>query len=62
VRDLIKAELEKYSKDFRSYEKPKNFILISEDFSTENGMLTPKMSVRRNKVLQNYQAALDKLY
>jgi long-chain acyl-CoA synthetase len=62
VRDLIKAELEKYSKDFRSYEKPKNFALISEDFSTENGMLTPKMSVRRNKVLARYQAALDALY
>ena len=62
VRDLIKAELEKYGKDFRSYEKPKNFVLISEDFSTENGMLTPKMSVRRNKVLVTYQAALDSLY
>jgi long-chain acyl-CoA synthetase len=62
VRDLIKAELEKYAKDFRSYEKPKNFVLISEDFSTENGMLTPKMSVRRNKVLITYQAALDALY
>jgi long-chain acyl-CoA synthetase len=62
VRDIIKAELEKYSKDFRSYEKPKNFVLISEDFSTENGMLTPKMSIRRNKVLANYQSALDALY
>jgi long-chain acyl-CoA synthetase len=62
VRDLIKAELEKYGKDFRSYEKPKNFALISDDFSTENGMLTPKMSVRRNKVLASYQAALDALY
>jgi long-chain acyl-CoA synthetase len=62
VRDLIKAELEKYCKDFRSYEKPKNFVLVTEDFSTENGMLTPKMSVRRNKVLATYQAALDALY
>jgi long-chain acyl-CoA synthetase len=62
VRELIKIELEKYSKDFRSYEKPKNFLLISDDFTTENGMLTPKMSVRRNQVLQNYQAALDQLY
>jgi long-chain acyl-CoA synthetase len=62
VRDLIKAELEKYCKDFRSYEKPKNFVLVSEDFSTENGMLTPKMSVRRNKVLATYQTALDALY
>jgi long-chain acyl-CoA synthetase len=62
VRELIKGELEKYAKDFRSYEKPKNFALITDDFSTENGMLTPKMSVRRNQVLANYQAMLDALY
>ncbi len=62
VRELIKGELEKHSKDFRSYERPKGFTLITADFTTENGMLTPKMSVRRNKVLENYQAELDKLY
>jgi long-chain acyl-CoA synthetase len=62
VQELIKGELEKYSKDFRSYERPKASLLITEDFSVENGMLTPKMSVRRNQVLQNYQAALDALY
>lgn len=62
VRDLIKAELEHFSKDFRSYERPKNFALTTADFSTENGMLTPKMSVRRNQVLKNYQSTLDALY
>ncbi len=62
VQELLKGELEKYSKDFRSYERPKGSLLITEDFTTDNGMLTPKMSVRRNQVLKNYQAALDKLY
>lgn len=62
VRELLKGELEKYSKDFRSYERPKNFALITADFSVENGMLTPKMSVRRNQVLQHYQATFDALY
>jgi long-chain acyl-CoA synthetase len=62
VTELIEGELAKYSKAFRSYERPKGFLLISQDFSTENGMLTPKMSVRRNKVLENYRAALDALY
>jgi long-chain acyl-CoA synthetase len=62
VRELIKGELEKYSKEFRSYEKPKSFALTTQEFTTENGMLTPKMSVRRNKVLENYQSILDGLY
>jgi long-chain acyl-CoA synthetase len=62
VRELIKGELEKHSKDFRGYERPKGFALITDDFTVENGMLTPKMSVRRNQVLKQYQATLDKLY
>jgi long-chain acyl-CoA synthetase len=62
VRELIKAELETYSKDFRGYERPRAFALIAADFTTENGMLTPKMSVRRNRVLDHYQSTLDKLY
>jgi long-chain acyl-CoA synthetase len=62
VRELIRAELEAHSKDFRGYERPKAFALLNEDFTVENGMLTPKMSVRRNQVLKRYQATLDKLY
>jgi len=62
VRELLRAELERHSKDFRGYERPKNFALITDDFTVENGMLTPKMSVRRNHVLKHYQATLDNLY
>jgi long-chain acyl-CoA synthetase len=62
VRELIKVELETHSRDFRGYERPKGFALLTEDFTVENGMLTPKMSVRRNQVLKRYQATLDKLY
>jgi long-chain acyl-CoA synthetase len=62
VRALIAGELEKYSKDFRSYEKPKAFTLIRDDFTVENGMLTPKMSVRRNRVFEVYKGELEALY
>jgi long-chain acyl-CoA synthetase len=62
VRELLKSELEKHSKAFRGYERPKNFALIISDFTVENGMLTPKMSVRRNQVLKHYQSTFDALY
>ncbi|HYJ08818.1 MAG TPA: long-chain fatty acid--CoA ligase [Polyangiaceae bacterium] len=62
VKELIESELEKYSKGFRSYERPKAFALITADFSVENGMLTPKMSMRRNRVLDHYKDVLEKLY
>jgi long-chain acyl-CoA synthetase len=62
VQGLIKSELERLSKDFRSYERPKSFALVTADFTVENGMLTPKLSVRRNQVLKEYQGMLDALY
>ena len=62
VSELMKAELEQHSKGFRGYERPRAFALLTDDFTTENGMLTPKMSVRRNKVLEHYQTVLDALY
>lgn len=62
VKALFAAELEKHSSDFKQFEKIKKFALITEDFTIENGMLTPKMSVKRRVVVQRYGDLLQKLY
>jgi len=62
VRELIAAELEKGSDGFRHYERCKDFVLTADDFSTENGMLTPTLKLKRRIVLKHYQAELDGLY
>jgi long-chain acyl-CoA synthetase len=62
VRDLLKQELEQRAQAFRSYEKPKDFIVVTEDFTVENDMLTPKLSLKRRNVLAKYEAALQALY
>ncbi|HYQ05302.1 MAG TPA: long-chain fatty acid--CoA ligase [Polyangiaceae bacterium] len=62
VRELIGKELETRAHNFRGYEKPKAFQLIREDFTIENGLLTPSLKVRRNLVLARYQPVLEALY
>ena len=62
VRELISKELEARTHNFRSYEKPKAFELNREDFTVENGLLTPSLKVRRKLVLDLYQAKLEALY
>ncbi len=62
VRELLRGELEKYSATFKSYERPKNFAVLTEDFTTENDMLTPKLSLKRRNVLARYGEALEGLY
>jgi long-chain acyl-CoA synthetase len=62
VRALIARELEIRAHNFKGYEKPKAFELITEDFTVENGLLTPSLKVRRKLVLDLYQPKLEALY
>jgi len=62
VKELIGKELEARAHNFRGYEKPKAFLLIREDFTVENGLLTPSLKVRRNLVLNRYLPNLEALY
>ncbi len=62
VRELLRGELEKYSATFKSYERPKAFAILTEDFTTENDMLTPKLSLKRRNVLARYGEDLEALY
>ena len=43
-------------------EKVKKIKLIKEEFTIENGMLTPTLKLKRKKILENYKAELEKLY
>jgi len=43
-------------------EKIKKFNLINENFSIENGLLTPTMKVKRNKVIVKYKNILENFY
>jgi len=62
VRALFKAELEHYGEKFKGFEGVKDFALIPEDFTTDNGMLTPSLKVKRRTVVETYQPLLDGLY
>lgn len=62
VRALFADEVEKHSASFRAFEKVKRFILVPEDFTIENGMLTPKLSIKRRRVLEAYGKQLAALY
>ena len=43
-------------------EKIKKFHLMNESFSIENGLLTPTMKVKRNKVITKYKNVLENFY
>ena len=62
VQDLYQQQLDEWSAEFKQYEKVRKFTLGTEDFSIENGMLTPSMKVKRRNVMKEYGEKIDALY
>jgi len=62
VIDKIQSEIDTQSSEFRQYEKVRAVVLSADDFTTENGMLTPSMKLKRRTVLETFGQQLDALY
>jgi len=61
-KEKIKIVIEKINKKLTLLEKIKKIQLIDENFSIENGLMTPTMKVKRKKVTEKYKDQLEKLY
>ena len=62
VEALLRDEVDKHSAEFKQFEKIKKLKLIGEDFTQENGMLTPKLSLKRRVVRERWNDVLQGLY
>jgi len=58
----IQNIIEKTNNKLTLLEKIKKIQLIDENFSIENGLMTPTMKVKRKKVTEKYKNQLEKLY
>ena len=61
-KEKINKIMENINKKLTLVEKIKKIHLIDENFSIENGLLTPTMKVKRKKVTEKYKKQLEKLY
>ena len=61
-KEKIQDVIEKINKKLTLLEKIKRIQLIDENFSIENGLMTPTMKVKRKKVIEKYKDQLEKLY
>jgi len=58
VEEAIAGEL----KDLASYERPKKIALLEDDFSIQNGFLTPTLKVKRRVIQERLKDVIDDLY
>ena len=61
-KEKINNVIEKINKKLTLLEKIKRIQLIDENFSIENGLMTPTMKVKRKKVTEKYKNQLEELY
>ncbi len=58
----INLYIENLNKNLQTIEKVKKIKIIKEEFTIENGMLTPTLKLKRKKILEKYKEDLEKLY
>jgi len=61
-KDKIKLIIENINKSLTLIEKVKKFVLINEEFTIENGMLTPTLKLKRKEIIKKYKQQLENLY
>jgi long-chain acyl-CoA synthetase len=62
VRILFEREVTQRSADLKGFERIQAFALIEEPFSSDGGLLTPTLKVKRLNVFERYKAQLEALY
>ena len=58
----IRSILNDLNKNLSIIEKIKKFKLIEDEFTIDNGMMTPTLKLKRKKIIEKYKQDLENLY
>ena len=58
----INDEINLVNKNLSKVEKIKKYLIIKEQFTIENDMMTPTLKLKRFKIIKKYKNELEKLY
>lgn len=59
---LLSTEIDRLCADIKGYERIRKIALIAEDFTQENGMLTPTLKLKRRNVMAKWGSLIETLY
>jgi long-chain acyl-CoA synthetase len=62
VRALVQTAVNAANEAVSNSEAIKKFVILPEDLTIDNGYLTPKMSIRRHLIVQDFAADIEGLY
>jgi long-chain acyl-CoA synthetase len=62
VQALFDGVVEEINQNLARFEKLKRVIVVADEFSAENGILTPTLKLRRRVLEERYRKQIDELY
>jgi long-chain acyl-CoA synthetase len=62
VQGRFEDPIREYGRDAAPHERIRNFALLAEPFTVENGLLTPTMKPRRRRIEERYADRIDEMY
>ncbi|HEX8981374.1 MAG TPA: AMP-binding protein [Ktedonobacterales bacterium] len=61
-RSYLDGEVSRVNAHLARYETVKRFAIVPEDFTVENGLLTPTLKIRRRQIQSAYLPMIEQLY
>ena len=62
VRDRVWKDVERANSNFGKWEQVKKIIIDTDEFTVDNGCLTPTFKVKRKPILAKYEEQIEALY
>lgn len=62
IRGLIAEEVAKANKELEEFERIKQYTILTERFTEQNGMLTPTQKTKKRVILDVYSSDIEKMY
>lgn len=62
VIQLLQQQMDRYNPEFGHVEQVKKFTLLPEEWTVDNGIMTPKLSIRRKMVEEKYKNEIEAMY
>jgi long-chain acyl-CoA synthetase len=62
VHAWIQEEVDEVNENFESYETIKRFRLVADEWTEENGLLTPSLKKKRRKISDKHSGVIDGIY
>ena len=59
---LVQAEVDAAGASFRHFEQPKKVLVVDEEWTVANGLLTPTLKMKRRRLVERYQDVIEQLY